>query len=278
MCWSCAADSNTGVAHVGEPHARRQGDRLPIITGAKTEQVPDRRREQASRCTAPTANDRMVVGRSIKLPTIIVAGNGNDTIVGGNGNDQITAGNGNNWINGRGGNDWISVGSGYDIINAARAGSDSRGLRRVGPACDMLYAGGWRETRPSSPAPGHNVVKAPSRQERHQFAKPANPQSSRSRTSPYSTGRRRAGIPSRNRWAAWIRQALEHGQGQATAGSVQLDIGVPIPFRTRAQWRLDNSGTGSRFKFGPTGSSSEFAICWLRVREPGESHVWFRRL
>lgn len=78
-------------------------------------------------------NDKIRIGRWVKLPSHIVEGDGNDLILGGAGNDTIVAGNGNDRINGRGGNDSITVGSGKDVL-------------RGGTGNDTLIAGSGNDT------------------------------------------------------------------------------------------------------------------------------------
>jgi hypothetical protein len=88
-----------------------------------------------------SADDTIDV-HTIKVPTMIWggAGNdriyggsggntvygdpGNDTIYGGSGNDSLSGGDGNDWIYGGAGNDWITGDAGNDVI-AGDAGNDS---------------------------------------------------------------------------------------------------------------------------------------------------------
>ena len=72
---------------------------------------------RAVRITGSDGDDSVYIDQSLKLPTLIRTGAGNDRIRGGAGVDTIDAGGGDDTVHGSRGHDRISGGDGDDVIN-----------------------------------------------------------------------------------------------------------------------------------------------------------------
>ena len=67
--------------------------------------------------------DRVRIGKTVKAPSLVVAGGGNDIVIGGGGADAVYGGAGNDFLTGRGGRDRLVGGLGRDSLMGTR-GSD----------------------------------------------------------------------------------------------------------------------------------------------------------
>lgn len=101
---------------------------------------------QNIKVTAAKGNDHIHISRNVSVPTILIGGDGhdsliggsgNDTILGGNGNDYLSGGNGNNILVGGDDNDWIRSGRGRDIL----IGGQGRDYLKGGSGDDLLIGG-----------------------------------------------------------------------------------------------------------------------------------------
>lgn len=91
-------------------------------------------------------NDSLIIDSSVRVPTTIEGGAGNDTVIGSQQNDQFTGGDGNDLFFGQGGNDRASGqagndllvgGAGIDLLN----GDDGRDILIGGQGTDILRGG-----------------------------------------------------------------------------------------------------------------------------------------
>ena len=101
---------------------------------------------QNIKVTAAKGNDHIHISSNISIPTILIGGDGhdsliggsgNDTILGGNGNDYLLGGNGDNILVGGDGNDWLRGGRGRDIL----IGGQGRDYIKGGSGDDILIGG-----------------------------------------------------------------------------------------------------------------------------------------
>ncbi len=93
---------------------------------------------------ADGGDDRIVIGRSVKIPVTVRAGPGDDYVVAGGGPDRLLGGAGNDRLFGRGGDDVIFGRAGRDTL----VGGGGNDLLRGGRGKDFL-----------SPGPGVNSAR-----------------------------------------------------------------------------------------------------------------------
>jgi len=86
---------------------------------------------------ANAGDDRIAIGRSVKLPVTVRGGAGRDHLLGGGGPDKLLGGPGSDRLFGRGGDDLLFGGPGRDILTGG-AGDD---LLRGGLGRDFLSPG-----------------------------------------------------------------------------------------------------------------------------------------
>src|SRR6059058_5018685 len=67
----------------------------------------DASRIRSIEITAAGDDDLIILGRKLKIGTLIYAGTGNDTVSSGAGDDSIFGGAGNDFLAGRAGNDYL---------------------------------------------------------------------------------------------------------------------------------------------------------------------------
>ena len=82
-------------------------------------------------------DDRVIIDNSVKLPTTIRAGDGDDYIRGGGGSDEIYGGRGNDFLAGRDSDDWLYGQAGHDELRGGRG----RDLLKGGRGRDRLRGG-----------------------------------------------------------------------------------------------------------------------------------------
>jgi hypothetical protein len=114
------ADPHTAsniIVDLHAPHGRIRGFCAGVEATFSADEV------KAVRITGSDGDDSVFIDPSLKLPTLIKTGEGNDTVRGGGGVDTVDAGPGNDTVYGGRGDDRLSGGDGADCING-NAGND----------------------------------------------------------------------------------------------------------------------------------------------------------
>ena len=97
---------------------------------------------RAIRITGSDGDDVITIAHSVKLPSLIRAGAGNDRVRGGSGVDTVDAGAGNDIVAGARGDDRLSGGDGNDVV-LGNAGAD---VIDAGAGDDRAYGYGGDDT------------------------------------------------------------------------------------------------------------------------------------
>lgn len=95
------------------------GKNVTAIANGVYRSVP-RSQVGSIRITGGSGIDRIRISKSLRVPTLIQTGAGNDLVIGGAGPDVVYGGDGNDMISGRGGKDRLIGGAGYDTLTGTR--------------------------------------------------------------------------------------------------------------------------------------------------------------
>jgi hypothetical protein len=133
------ADPHTAsniIVDLHAPHGRIRGSCAGVEATFSADEV------KAVRITGSDGDDNVLIDPALKLPTLIKAGAGNDTVRGGGGVDTVDGEAGNDVIRGGRGNDRLSGGDGADCISGD-AGDDTID---GGADDDRIYGNGGDDT------------------------------------------------------------------------------------------------------------------------------------